>query len=172
MKKAEFSEKTRPRGKALLGGETPLPGGLANREIHSLEFSPSEAKTSALDTIFTIVKWLFLVLPGIAAIPLAMVGLALMLFYRDFEGLGLLGLVAVGTFMIMLGFGKMRDLKYLKTVLTIIGFSLLTAIFYDVLAVFIKGDFFSLYVKLTFPLVVATGYLSRRSVDAEEKLEK
>lgn len=168
MKETGFADETHKRRSEFFDEEMPPSSGLATTETPELGTGAVEKNSSTLDTIFTVVKWAFLVLPGIAAIHLAMVGLALMLFYGEFDGFGLLGLVVIGTFMIMLGLGKMRDLKYLKTVLTVLGFSLLTAILYDILAIFIKGDFFSLYVKLTLPLVIVIAYLSKRSIDAEE----
>jgi len=170
MKKTGFADETKQQGKEFFDEEPPPSGSLelgANREIGK----EVETSTTILDTIFTIVKWVFLYLPGVAAIHFAMMALALMVFYGEYSPFLLLGQLVFGTFMIMLGFGKMQDLKYLKTVLTIIGFSLVTAVFYDLLAVFIKGDFFARYAQLSYLVIAAIGYLSKRSVDAEKARE-
>lgn len=70
--------------------------------------------------------------------------------------------------MTMLGLGKFTDLRYLKTVLTVLSVSLLSAVLYDLLAIFIQGDFFSLFVKATYPLILLVAYVSKRSVDGAE----
>ncbi len=99
-----------------------------------------------------------------------MMGMALLLFYNEsaYDLLpGMIGFILAGTFLIMLGFGKLNDLKYLKTVLTILAVSFVTAVVWDVLAVFIKGDFLGFYARVTFPLIAFVGYFSKISVDKE-----
>lgn len=120
-------------------------------QISTQTFDPTLSETNSsmsegfLDNFLTTIKFVFLYLPGTLAIHFTMLGLALALFYSDFPyGLlfGVFGFFIVGMFMIMIGLGKLSDLKYLRTVITILCFSAINAILYDILAVFIKGDFF------------------------------
>jgi hypothetical protein len=170
MKKTGFKEETKQRGGEFFDEEPPPSGSLelgADRAIKK----EVDTSTTVLDTILTLVKWVFFYLPGVAAIHFAMMAMALMFFYGEFSPFLLLGQLLFGTFMIMLGLGKMQDLKYLKTVLTTIGFSLIAAVFYARLAGFIKGDFFGWYWLLSYPVIAAIGYLSKRSVDSEKAHE-
>lgn len=170
MKKTTFADETQKAREEFFAEDFLTPNQLIVDKEKDLQPQKSPLKNEKmLDKLLSIIKWIFLYLPGVALIHLAMMGLAIMFFYGEYEPFGLLGLIALGTFLIMLGFGKMRDLKYLKTILTILSFSLITAIFYDLLAVFIKGDFFGFYAKLTLPLIALIGYLSKRSVDKEDE---
>jgi hypothetical protein len=87
---------------------------------------------AGLDKLLIIVKWIFFYIPGVLLIHPAMMGFALMFFYGDFELFALLDLIIVGAFLMMLGFGKIRDLKYLKAVLTVFGFSFILAMPYAI----------------------------------------
>ena len=105
---------------------------LAVRENAALLPNDSVSKSdSLLDSSLAIVKWLFLYLPGAAAVHLVLMGLALAAFYGDWFielFLGMLGILSVAAFMIMFGLGKLRDLKYLKVVLGVFLTSALAAI--------------------------------------------
>lgn len=124
--------------------------------------------TAFLDGLLSAIKWIFLYVPGVAIIHIAMLGVALLYLYKEsnYELIPSLGFVAVGIFLIMLSFGKLRDLRYLKIVAIIFLSSFLNAVLYDILAVFIKGDFFGLYARLTLPVIALIGYLAKRSFEA------
>ena len=99
-----------------------------------------------------------------------MMGFALSLFYDGWFVelfLGMLGIFAVATFMIMFGIGKFWDLKYLKVVASVFLTSSLAGILYMTLAVLIPGDFFGFFAKMTLALPVLVGYLAKRNVDGE-----
>lgn len=125
-------------------------------------------KSAILDGFVTAIKWIFLFLPGTAAIHLLMVGFSLMLFY-DIWSLemmaGALGVLVVSSFMIMLGIGKLTDLRYLRVVAGIFAAGALASVVYGILAVFIPGDFFGFYARLTLPLTLLIGYLVKRHTD-------
>lgn len=172
MKKTKFDERNPTIVQEILDFEPTVQNELAVICENNLTQTISSQSNTILDKFLLAIKWIFLYLPGVASIHLAMMGLGLMLsygFYGDYGTiLGLLGFVAFGTFLIMLGFSKMKDLKYLKSVFTILGFSFLLAVFWDVLAIFIKGDFWGFYTRFTFPLIALIGYLSKRMIDNEE----
>ena len=169
MKKTIFAEENRTHFQSLFNTGFSMPDEIAASETVEIRQNQTPESDSILDVILSFIKWIFLYIPGVAAIHMAMMGLAVMLFYGNFQMFGLLGFVGVGTFLIMLGFGKLGDLKYLKTVLMIVAASFLLAVVWDFLAVFIKGDFFGTYARWTFPIVAFVGYFSKQSVDNEAK---
>lgn len=108
--------------------------------------------------------------PGAAAIHLVMMGFALLFFYRDWSAeiemlAGTVGIVVVGMFMIMMGIGKLSDLKYLRVVASIFAASALAALVYSVLITIIPGDFFGLFLKASLPLPLIVGYLVKKDTD-------
>jgi hypothetical protein len=172
MKKTNLSEEAAFDFQSFLDTESfaAEPLAFAGNAALSIETSPKE--TFLPETILTAIKWTSLYFPGTAAIHFILMGFALSFFYGDWFVelfLGALGIFAVATFMIMFGIGKMLELKYLKVVLGILLTSTLAAILYSVLIVFIPGDFFGLFVKLTLALPVLTGYFVKKHLDSEEE---
>lgn len=132
------------------------------------------ADNAILDSFVAVVKWSFLYIPGAAVIHLVMMGLALLLWYGDLSAglmLGGLGAAAVATFMAMLGIGKLSDLKYLRVVGGIFAVSALLAILYSILIVFVPGDYFGFFSKVTLPLSLLAGYLIKRNTDEQSVTE-
>lgn len=172
MKSTKLEEKVKFAFEGIIDEEISASGGLEKINHKELHTSPSTPKGEFLDKMLSLIKWVFLYLPGVASLHIGMMGLALMLFHGEFELWGLLGLIIFGTFLIMFSFGKLLDLKYLKTILTILGFSFVLGVFSDILAIFIKGDFWGFYLRLTFPLIVLIGYLSKRSIDKEDEVTR
>ena len=126
------------------------------------------------DRLLSAIKWIFLYFPGTAAIHFIMMGFALSFYYGDWFielFLGMLGIFAVATFMIMFGIGKLLDLRYLKVVFGIFLTSSLLAVFYSILIVFIPGDFFGFFTKITLFVPVLAGYFVKRSLDVEKDIE-
>ena len=93
------------------------------------------------------------------------------LLYKDWSVeiiAGSIGILAVATFMVMIGIGKLKDLKYLRVVGAIAATSALMAILYSVLITFIPGDFFRAFIWSTLPFSLTAGYLVKRFTDNEE----
>ena len=138
------------------------------REDIRLKAPASEPEKSlVLDSIVATVKWIFLFLPGAAAIHFLMMGLSLLFFYNDWSPeplIGSIGGAIFATFMIMFGVGKLSDLKYLRVVGAIFASSALASIIYSILIVFIPGDFFGWFTLLTLPLTVLMGHLVKQTV--------
>lgn len=148
------------------------PNQLAINQTAALQNNAAEESDGFLDLFLTTVKWAFLYLPGAAAIHFIMLGFTLLFLYRDwgFEMmLGTLGAYSVAAFMIMLGIGKLRDLKYLKVVGAVSLTSLLLTVLYSILTVFIPGDFFGFFAKITLPSTAMIGYFVKRNIDESEK---
>jgi hypothetical protein len=171
MKKTTLTEDARNQYQQFFEEEDFTPKQIAiNKEAALQNNSPLES-ADLLDKLLTAVKWMFLYVPGGAAIHFIMLGLALLFFYNNWGAemmLGTLGIYAFSTFMIMLGIGKFRDLKYLKVVLGVSLTSLLMAILYAILIVFIPGDFFGFFAKITLPLTLLVGFLVKKKTDEEK----
>jgi len=172
MKKTTLTEDARVDFQTFFDEESFTDSRITINKNAALLNNSAPEKDSHLDSFLTAVKWIFLYFPGAAAIHFIMLGFGLMLFYGVLmiEVLpGTLGIALVSAFMIMLGIGKLRDLKYLKVVLGVFLTSSLLAILYAILAVFIPGDFFGFFAKVTLPLPLLAGYLVKKDIDAEEK---
>lgn len=175
MKKTTLTEDFNETYQPFWDEDDFAPHQLAINRSAALENGVVIENASFPDDFLAIVKWTFLYLPGAAAIHFIVLGFALLFFYRDWGSemmLGTLGIFAVAVFMIMLGIGKLSDLKYLKVVGSILLTSALAAILYSVLVAFAAGDFFGFFAKITLPPAVLIGYLVKRNLDNSEELKK
>jgi hypothetical protein len=170
MKKTTLTEDARLDFQTFFDEQSFIENQIAVNKTAALQDSSAPENAAFLDKFLAAVKWIFLYFPGVVAIHFIITGFALSLFYGDWFielFLGMLSIFAVSTFMIMLGIGKLRDLKYLIVVLGIFLTSSLAAVLYAILAVLIPGDFFGFYVKMTLALPVLIGYLAKRKIDDE-----
>ena len=129
---------------------------------------PSTSSTEVLDRFMATIKWVFLYVPGVAGIHFIMMGLVLSLFYVEWPpeiGVGILGSVGFCTFMIMLGIGKVTDLKYLRVAVSIIATSGLLALLHAILAILFHSNFFGLYIQISGLFTLFIGYLVKRDTD-------
>ena|SRR5688572_9921983 len=127
--------------------------------------------TAVLDKFVELVKFVFLYIPGAAAIHLIMLGFALARFYGAWSPemlVGTAGVALVSAFMIVLGIGKLSQLKYLRVVGTVSAASAIWAIVYSILIIFLPGDYFGLFAQLTLPLTLLAGYLVKRETEKSE----
>lgn len=151
-----------------LAGPIELPNG------RSEAVSKESPEGALLELFLTAVKWVFLFLPGAAVIHLIMLGFALLFFYGDwsFELVGAsIAIMIFGAFMTMIGIGKLRDLRYLRVAGSIFAMGGLAAVIYSILIMFIPGDFFDLFAKLTLPLTVLAGCMVKRDTDRKSETE-
>jgi hypothetical protein len=79
----------------------------------------------------------------------------------------IVGIAVVSIFMIMLGIGKLTDLRYLRVVAGIFAAGALASVVYAILAILIPGDFVGFYIRLTLPLTLLMGYLVKRHTDGK-----
>ena len=171
MKKTTLIEDAHRDFQTFFDEESFTAGQITVSKDAALQNNLSAENISFLDNFLTAVKWIFLYFPGAAAINFILIGFALSFYYGDWFVelfLGMLGIFAFAAFMIMLGIGKLFDLKYLKVVLSVFLISSLLAILYAILVVFIPGDFFGFFAKVTLPLPVLTGYFIKKDIDAEK----
>jgi hypothetical protein len=127
-------------------------------------------ETEALDLFLAVVKWIFLYLPGAAALHFALMGMSLFFYYGipNIEMLvGMFGSFIFATFMIMLGIGRLSDLRYLRVIGAILGTGALASILYSLSILFIPGDFFGRFTLLTMPVTIIIGQLVKIKTDRE-----
>jgi len=143
---------------------------IAVREETALQASPAGPETAVLDSFVAIVKWVFLYLPGAGALHFALMGLSLFVFYGGptIEMIiGTLGISIVAMFMVMLGFGRLTDLRYLRVIGAILAAGALASILYSISIVFFPGDFFGWFTLLTMPVTIIIGQLVKIKTDRE-----
>ena len=141
---------------------------IAVREKIAFEMAAPVVDAVVMDRLLSAIKWIFLYLPGAAAIHLIMMAFALSFLYELWPlemMIGSIGTAVFSTFMVMLGVGKLRDLKYLRVVATLFATSGLAAILYSLLILFIPGDYFGLFFQMTLPLTWLAGYIVKRKTD-------
>jgi hypothetical protein len=146
--------------------ETPEYASIAVRENIEIALSKKRSEEAVLDGFLTTIKWIFLYFPGAAAIHFTMMAFAL--FYLDLPAamlIGMFGIFAVSTFMVMLGIGKLSDLKYLKVVAALVATGGLAAIIYAILEATTGGQFFGWFLLLSFPVSLLVAQLVKRSID-------
>jgi hypothetical protein len=170
MKKTTLTADAARDFEAFFDDEAFPAGQIALGENAALQKNAATAGTVFLDNFLTAIKFIFLYLPGATAIHFNMLGFALLFYYDVWSGpllLGAFGIFAFATFMIMLGIGKFFDLKYLRVVLAVAATSFLSAVLYSLLILFIPGDFFGLFAKITLPVTFLAGFLVKRKLDRE-----
>ena len=156
--------------------------------MHDVEFAPIAVRENltpetielgpesrVLDSFVTAVKWAFLFLPGAAALHFVLMGLSLFFYYGGptVEMIfGTFGISIVAMFMVMLGLGRLNDLKYLRVIGGILAAGALASILYSILIVFIPGDFFGWFTLLTLPLTIIIGQLVKIKTDRESLLHE
>jgi hypothetical protein len=129
------------------------------------------SENAFLDSLLAAIKWIFLYVPGAVAFHMIMLGFALLVLYKDWASsrfIGTAGVLIVVSFMVMLGIGKLSDLKYLRVVGAVAATSILSAIAYPILGSFFPGDSFGLFAKCTLPITILAGYLVKRHTDRIE----
>lgn len=127
-------------------------------------------ETAALDSFLATIKWLFLYLPGAGALHFTLMGMSLFYFYggAPIEVIvGAFGVSLIAMFMVMLGVGRLNDLRYLRVVAGIIATGALASILYTLSIVFIPGDFFGWFTLLSLPVTVIIGQLIKIKTDRE-----
>lgn len=155
------------------------PNQLTSRETPTLTKNSTLENRSSADKIFSSIKWIFLYLPGAMTIHFSILGFALSVSLGFLTNelipemlLGSLGAFAVAAFMIMLGIGKLLDLRYLKVVAAIASASLSMGILYLILTAITGGNSFGFFLTATLPIIVVAGFLMKLDVDRGNEFDK
>ncbi len=121
-----------------------------------------------LDNVLTGIKLAFLYVPGAMAIHFVGVFLKMIIQYGDSMpnfAAELSGVALVGTFLTMLGIGKLGDLNYLKVPAAIFTTSILVSILHIVLSATIGFETEGIFMLISFPFVIISGYLIKTFLD-------
>ena len=143
---------------------------IAVREELKMQTVASGPETAVLDSYLAAIKWIFLFLPGTAALHFVLMGMSLFFFYGGppIEMLvGSFGFSVVAMFIVMLGVGRLTDLRYLRVIAGILAASALASIAYIIAITFTPGDFFGWFTLLTLPVTIIIGQLIKIKIDRE-----
>ena len=128
-----------------------------------------ERNAHILDKMLSGIKWTFLYVPGVLAMHMVMLGFAFFSFFHHDWGpeilLGAVGAGIIYSFMIMLGIGKLSDLRYLSVVGAVATSSLIATILYSILIVLFRGEFFGSFLLMTMLIPLVSGILIKRKTD-------
>jgi hypothetical protein len=121
-----------------------------------------------LDNALAVIKLVFLYVPGAMLIHFVGVFLKFLVIYGspmpNFESeLG--GGILIGTFLTMLGIGKLGDLKYLKVPAAIFATSVLVSILHAVLSAILSLETEGIFMLVSFPLAIISGYFTKTVLD-------
>jgi hypothetical protein len=129
----------------------------------------SDSKDVVLDGILAAIKWMFLYIPGVAGIHMIMMGYVFILYSRnwsnEFLTIGALVPLIICMFMIMLGIGKLGDLRYLRVVVSIFTASAAAALLLAILIAFAPVNYFAIYSTVTLFATLLLGYLTKKDTD-------
>jgi len=145
-------------------------GPIAVRDDTAFAAPETGPETAVLDSFVAIIKWVFLYLPGAGTLHFALMAQSLFVFYGGptIEMIiGTLGISIVAMFMVMLGVGRLTDLRYLRVIGAILAAGALASILYSISIVFIPGDFFGWFTLLTLPVTIIIGQLVKIKTDRE-----
>ena len=164
-----YKEPTSTREKDLFETETFTHEPIIIREntavINQQELNIDDSR---LDRSLEMIKWLFFFAPGCLILHLAISG-GVFLASIDYSSIAELPSVflffIVGMFLMMLGIGKLSDLRYLKAVAWTAAVSFILSILILSLSMFSRIDFFGLPLKISLLLIVVTGQLAKNIVD-------
>jgi hypothetical protein len=138
-----------------------------NTDILTLE---NNTKGQFLDNALAAIKLMFLYVPGAMAIHFVGVFIKLIIQYGgsmpNFAA-ELSGVALVGTFLTMLGIGKLNDLNYLKVPAAIFATSVLISILHIILSAIIGVETEGIFMLTSLPIVIIAGYLVKTFLNKE-----
>jgi hypothetical protein len=132
-----------------------------NSDILTLENSSD--KEEFLDKLLIGIKLAFLYVPGAMAIHFVGIFIKFFVLYEDSMpnfAVELSAVTLIGTFLTMLGIGKLNDLKYLKVPATIFASSILISILHVILSAILGFETEGIFMLISFPFVIISGYLT------------
>ena len=141
----------------------------------TVECADDSADDSAIDGVLdqlaSTIGWTFLYLPGIAAIHFCVLLQALFAAQGEWPPnmvAGSVGSIILGAFMMMLGLGKLSDLRFLKAVGAALASSILLAVIYTFFTISISADSFGWFALLTLPItMLLTNYVKQKLENGE-----
>lgn len=152
----------------------PEPGALELRAAYDAAGTPSVEPTwVVLDNLLATIKWIFLFLPGTAAMHCWVMMLSL--FAISGTGPKGIWLESVGgmiiySFIILLGLGRLSDLRYLKVIGAILSSSILLTIVVHATLLFSGYSYFGWAMLLTLPVTILFAQFIKTRIDRGESV--
>ena len=154
--------------------------GFDNRQISvfqneaTLENLKTSNNEEHLDNFLSLIKLVFLYIPG--AIMIHFVGMFSYFFIwfgLEFSDLfelsaGMIVGLIIGTFLVMFGIGKLKDLNYLKVPAMVFATSILISIIFAIVSAFTGMGMTGIYLLATFPITILLGYIIKRNIDKDQ----
>jgi hypothetical protein len=139
-----------------------------NTDVLTLENDTNDEEF--LDNALVAIKLMFLYVPGATAIHFVGVFIKFIIQYGgsmpNFAA-ELSGVALVGTFLTMLGIGKLNDLNYLKVPAAIFATSALVSILHIILSAITGVESEGIFMLASFPLVIIAGCFVKTCLDKE-----
>ena len=123
-----------------------------------------------LDFLLAAIKWIFIFLPGATAIHCTIMMLSLAVVGGFLPGdpwIQSFAAMVIFSFMVLLGLGRLSDVRYLKVIAAMLSAGTMTAVVYNIAAIFIGYSGFGWAMLLTVPLTILSGHLMMTRIDTE-----
>jgi hypothetical protein len=151
-------------------------GPLAVREVYERgpEMSEIAAAPDRLQELLSVIKWIFLFVPGAVAISFSVMMLSTSMItgvWRDGMLIQWPGAMVAYSFMVLFGIGRLTDMRYLKVIGAILSSSILFTIVLHIL-----GSFFIGYGNFGWGMLglclttVSFGQMIKNRIDREESV--
>ncbi|MEO5857520.1 MAG: hypothetical protein ABIR33_01080 [Pyrinomonadaceae bacterium] len=130
-----------------------------------------EGAADKMDTLLASIKWIFIFLPGATAIHFVLMMLSLSVV----SGIGpndpwvqSMAAMVIFSFMVLFGLGRLSDVRYLKVIAAILSSGIMSAVVYNIAAIFIGYRTFGWAMLLSLPITLLFAQLMKTRIDNEE----
>ena len=141
---------------------------VADRSAVSLE--PLKAQ-DRMDLMLSAIKWIFIFLPGAAAMHWCLMMLSLSIIsgiWPDDTWYQAGAAMMIFSFMVLMGLGRLSDIRYLKVIAAILSSGIMSAVVVNIAAIFFGYKSFGLAMFLTLPMTILFAHLMKTRIDNEE----
>ena len=150
----------------------PLPAAMApHASSYAIGPLSDQPELTVLDTLLKTVKWVFLFLPGTIAIHCCVMMSSLFFFSGNWpEGmlLELFGALMIYSFLVLMGLGRLSDLRYWKVIGAILSSSILLTVIYQIFSILTGYDYFGWGMLLTAPITIMFAEFMKARLDNGE----
>jgi hypothetical protein len=141
----------------------------SENETLIVEIAPA---VDRLQVLLSVIKWVFLYVPGAVAINFSVMMLSLSVMtgvWRDGSLIEWPGALVIYSFMVLFGIGRLTDMRYLKVIGAILSSSILSTILFHILASFFIGyNHIGWGILATCVTTVSFGQMIKNRIDREE----
>lgn len=147
----------------------PLPAAIApHASSYAIGTHSDQPELTVLDSILKTVKWVFLFLPGALAIHCCVMMSSLFVLSGNWpEGmlLELFAALMIYSFLVLLGLGRLSDLRYWKVIGAILSSSILLTVVYQIFSILTGYDYFGWGMLLTAPITIIFAQFMKARLD-------